>query len=184
MLLQIFQLTALVKNSVWWNAVQVNYQEIDGASACVQDFDRVPLFTQRNYFSETGITMLRTGATWQDCTSYTWVFIGVCASSVVTDLKACRDKVVLRSKLSRDTRSVCSTSTVWCRLWLLKTLPVLVSENRTSVMRETQVIWLRAIMPVSQVAVGIMVVPGRERRILVQSLRFEINSFCCESLTY
>ena len=40
--------------------VAIDHEKVKGAVACVQDLVRHPLFTQRNFFSETGINMLNT----------------------------------------------------------------------------------------------------------------------------
>ena len=38
--------------------VAINKEEVRGVLLCVQDFVRSPDFTQRNFFSETGLAML------------------------------------------------------------------------------------------------------------------------------
>ena len=38
--------------------VAINKEEVRGVLLCVQDFFRSPQFTQRNFFSQTGWTML------------------------------------------------------------------------------------------------------------------------------
>ena len=67
--------------------------KVRGAVACVQDFVRHPLFTQRNYFSETGISMLNTAVTVADAVRNSakfdpWVANGVEAGPVIADLKS------------------------------------------------------------------------------------------------
>ena len=61
--------------------------------ACVQDFVRHPLFTQRSFFSETGISVLNTAVTAADAARnssrvYPWGGIDVEAGPVVADLKS------------------------------------------------------------------------------------------------
>ena len=77
--------------------------------ACVQDFLHHPLFTQRNFFSETGISMLNTAVTVADAVRKSAKFdprgkIGVEAGPVIADLKLCREKIESRRKALRDTR--------------------------------------------------------------------------------
>ena len=91
------------------DGVAISHEKVEGAVACVQDFGRHPLFTQRNFFSETGISMLNTAVTAADAVRHSSEFdpsgaIGVEASPVFADLKSCREKVVPRRKAFRDTR--------------------------------------------------------------------------------
>ena len=115
---QIFQLTALVAKgpselhpvfTVSLNEIASDHEKVEGAVACVQDFVRHPLFTQRNFFSETGISMLNTAVTAEDAVRNSakfdpWGAIGVEAGPVIVDLKSCREKIVSRRKAVRDTR--------------------------------------------------------------------------------
>ena len=83
--------------------------ESEGAVACVQDFGRHPLFTQRIFFSETSIGMPITAVTAADAVRHTskfdpWGVVGVEAGPVVTDLKSCREKIVSWRKALKDTR--------------------------------------------------------------------------------
>ena len=48
------------------NRVAIDHEKVKGAVACVQDFVRQPLFTQRIFFSATGISMLNTAVTAAD----------------------------------------------------------------------------------------------------------------------
>ena len=80
-----------------------------GAVACVQDFVSHPLFTQRNFFSETGISKLNTAVTAADAVRNSakfdaWGAIGVEAGPFIADLRSCRDKIVSRRKVVRDAR--------------------------------------------------------------------------------
>ena len=77
--------------------------------ACVQEFVRHPLFTQRSFFSETGISMLNTAVTAADTVRNSARFdprgsINVEAGPVVADLKSCREKVISQRKAMKDTR--------------------------------------------------------------------------------
>ena len=86
-----------------------NQPQIKGAVACVQDFVRNPHFTQMNFFSETGISMLNTAVTAADAVRNSarfdhWGVFGVEASPVIADLKSCREKFVSWRKAVRDTR--------------------------------------------------------------------------------
>ena len=77
--------------------------------ACVQDFVRQPLFTQRNFFSGTGIRMLNTAVTAayvvRNSSKFDpWGALGIVASPVIADLKSSREKIVSRRKAVKDTR--------------------------------------------------------------------------------
>ena len=115
---QSFQLTALVVKgpfelhrvfTVLLNGVAIDHENVKGTVACVQDFVRHPLFTQRSFFSETGISMLNKAVTAADAVRNSakfdpWGAIGVEAGPVIADLKSCREKIVSRRKAVRDTR--------------------------------------------------------------------------------
>ena len=114
----IFQLTALVVKgpselhpvfTVSLNGVPIHHEQEKGAVACVQDFVRAPLFTQRSFFSETGIGMLNTAVTVADAVRNSskfdpWGAIGVEAGPVIADLKSCRENIVSQRKAVKDTR--------------------------------------------------------------------------------
>ena len=114
----IYQLTALVVKSpsdfhpvftVSLNGVAIDHEQVKGAVACVQNFVRQPLFTQRSFFSETGISMLNTAVTAADAVQNNarfdpWRAIGVEAGPVIADLKSCREKIVSRRKAVKDAR--------------------------------------------------------------------------------
>ena len=94
------------------NGVAVSHEKVKGALACVQDFVRHPLFTQRNFFSETGISMLNTAVTaaYADRRSSKfnpWGAIGVEVDPVIADLRSCREKIVSRTNAVKDTRECC-----------------------------------------------------------------------------
>ena len=115
---QIFQLTALVVKSpseshpvftVALNGVAIEHEKVKGAVAFVQIFVRHSLFPQRNFFSETGISMLNTAVTAANAVRNSskfdpWGALGVDASPVIADLKSRREKIVSRRKAVKDTR--------------------------------------------------------------------------------
>ena len=115
---QNFQLTvSLVKGpselhpvfTVSLNRVAISHAKVKGAVACVQDFVRQPLLTQRFFFSETGISMLNTAVTAADVVRQSskfdpWGLVGVEVGPVIADLKLCREKIVSRRKAVEDTR--------------------------------------------------------------------------------
>ena len=98
------------------NGVSIDHVQVKAAVACVQDFVRHPLFTQRSFFSETGISMLNTAVTAADAVQNKarfdpWGEIGVEAGPVIADLKSCPEKIVSRRKAVKDTRE----RWFWCR---------------------------------------------------------------------
>ena len=91
------------------DGVAVDHQKVKGAVAWVQDFVRHPLFTQRCFFSETGISMLNTAVTAADAVRNSDRFdpsgaIGVEAGPVIADLESCREKILSQRKAVKDTR--------------------------------------------------------------------------------
>ena len=91
------------------NGVAIDHEMVKGAVACVQDFVRHPLFTQRSFFSETGISMLNTAVTAADAVQNSarfdpWGEIRVEDSHVIADLKSCREEILSRRKAMKDTR--------------------------------------------------------------------------------
>ena len=91
------------------NRVAIDHEKVKGPVACVQDFVRHPLFTQRSFFSEIGISMLNTAVTAADDVRKSarfdpWGAIDVEAGPVVADLKSCREKVMSQRKAMKDTR--------------------------------------------------------------------------------
>ena len=89
--------------------VAIDHEKVKGAVACVQDFVRHPLFTQRSLFSETGISMLDTAVTAADAVRNTvrfhpWGAIGVESGPVFADLKSCCEKVMSQRKAMKDAR--------------------------------------------------------------------------------
>ena len=91
------------------DGVAIDHEKVKGAVACVQDFVRHPLFTQRSFFSETGISMLNTAVTAADAVRNSnrfdpWGAINVTAGPVIADLKSCREKILSQRKAVKDTR--------------------------------------------------------------------------------
>ena len=91
------------------NGVAIDHEKVKWAVACVQDFGRHPLFTQRNFFSQTGISMLNTAVAAADAVRHSseldpWCAIRVEAGPVISDLKRCRETIVLQRKAVKDTR--------------------------------------------------------------------------------
>ena len=77
--------------------------------ACVQDFVRHPLFTQRSFPSETGINMLNTAVTAADAVRISarfdpWGAIDVEAGPVIADFKSCPEKIMSQRKAVKDAR--------------------------------------------------------------------------------
>ena len=91
------------------DGVAIDHEKVKGAVACVQDFVRHPSFTQRSFFSETGISMLNTAVNAADAVqnsarSNPWGAIDVEAGPVIADLKSCREKILSQRKAVKDTR--------------------------------------------------------------------------------
>ena len=91
------------------DGVANDHEKAKGAVACVQDFVRHPLFTQRSFFSQTGISMLNTAVTAADAVRNSarfdpWGAIDAEAGPVIADLKSCRDKVKSQRKAVKNTR--------------------------------------------------------------------------------
>ena len=91
------------------NGVAIDYEKVKGAVACVQDFVRHSLLTQRSFFSETGISMLNTAVTAADAVQNSarfdpWGAIVVEAGPVIADLKSFCQKFLSQRKAMKDTR--------------------------------------------------------------------------------
>ena len=89
--------------------VAIDHEKAKRTVVYVQDFVRHPLFTQRNFFSETGISMLNTAVAAANAFRHNsefdpWRKIGVEAGPVIADLKSCRQEVVVRKKTFKHTR--------------------------------------------------------------------------------
>ena len=91
------------------NGVAISHEKVKGAVAFVQDFLRHPLFSQRNFFSQTGISMVNTAVTAADAVRHSSKFdplgaIGVEAGPIIADLKSCGKENVSQMKAIKDTR--------------------------------------------------------------------------------
>ena len=89
--------------------VAIKQEEERGVLFCVQDFIRSPHFTQRNFFSETGLTMLSESVAIADSITSSPVYApwrvveSASARQVIADMCACWDRVVLRRRSAKDT---------------------------------------------------------------------------------
>ena len=89
--------------------VAINKEEVRGVLLCVQDFIRSPHFTQRSFFSETGLNIMSESVAIADSITSSPVYApwsvvaSASASQVISDLCACWDRVVLRRRSARDT---------------------------------------------------------------------------------
>ena len=91
------------------DGVAIDHVNVKGAVACVQDFVCRLSFTQRCFFSETGIGMLNNVVTAADTVRKSarfdpWGAIDVEAGPVIIDLKSCREKILSQRKAVKDTR--------------------------------------------------------------------------------
>ena len=91
------------------NGVAIDHEKVKGTVACVKDFVRHPLFTQRSFFFETGISMLNTAVTAADAVRSSNRFdpcgaIDVEAGPIIADLKSRREKILSQRKAVKDTR--------------------------------------------------------------------------------
>ena len=93
--------------------VTIDHRSIDSAICCVQSFVRDPLFTQRDFFTDSGFSMLLSavnvaGSVCEDSVYEPWAVISAEGyAAVVSDLKRAYDVVVVRRKDSRDTSERC-----------------------------------------------------------------------------
>ena len=115
---QVFQLTTLVihgpathgeKYPISLNRVVIKEEEVRGVLLCVQDFVRSPHFTQRGFFTESGLTMSFESVAFADSITLSLVYApwsvveSVYSGQVITDLCACWDSIVLRRRTATDT---------------------------------------------------------------------------------
>ena len=114
---QVFQLTTLVIRgsstlcedfTISLDHVANKKEEVRGVLFCVQDFVRSPHFTQRNFFSETGLSMLSESVAIADSITSSpvyapWSVVASASSSqVIADMCSCWDRV-LRRPSAKDT---------------------------------------------------------------------------------
>ena len=89
--------------------VTIDHRSIDSAICCVQSFVRDPLFTQRDFFTDNGISMLLSavnvaGSVCEDSVYDPWTAVSPEGyAAIVADLKRAYDVVVVRRKDARDT---------------------------------------------------------------------------------
>ena len=115
---QVFQLTMLVirgfsakceELTINLDRVAIKKEEVRGFLLCVQDFVRSLHFTQRNFFSDTGLSMLSESVAIADSITSSPVYVpwsvvaSASASHVISDLCACWDWVVLHRRTAKDT---------------------------------------------------------------------------------
>ena len=86
-----------------------DHHSIDSAICCVQSFVRDPLFTQRDFFTDSGISMLLSavnvaGSVCEDSVYDPWAVISAEGyAACVSDFKRAYNVVVVRRKDARDT---------------------------------------------------------------------------------
>ena len=89
--------------------VTIDHRSIDSAICCVQSFVRDPLFTQGDFFTDSGISMLLSavnvaGSVCEDSVYDPWAVMSAEGyATVVSDIKKAYDVVVVRQKNARDT---------------------------------------------------------------------------------
>ena len=89
--------------------VTIDRRSIDSAICWVQSFVRDPLFTQRDFFTDNGFSMLLSavnvaGSVYEDSVYDRWAFISPKGyAAVVSDLKRACDVVLVRRTDARDT---------------------------------------------------------------------------------
>ena len=115
---QVFQLTALVVKgpselhpilTVSLDGVAIDYEKVNWAVPCVQDSVRHPLYTQRNHFSETRISMLNTAIAAVEFDP--WRGFGAESDFVIADLKT----VSGESFAAEEASQIYTGALVWCR---------------------------------------------------------------------
>ena len=96
--------------------VAIREDIVRGVLLCVQVFVRDPVFTQRNFFSETGVEMLSEAAAISDSITSSSPYVPWSAvesessARIISDLKTCFEKALERRRLVKD------TSEQWYRL--------------------------------------------------------------------
>ena len=115
---QIFHLTTLVirgpptqgeKFTTSLDRVSIKEEEVRGVLFCVQDIVRSPHFTQRHFFSLSGLTILYESTAIADSITSSLVYAAwsvvepASASQVITDLCACWDRVMLSRRTAKNT---------------------------------------------------------------------------------
>jgi len=115
---QVFQLTALAlrgplpsgeKFTVDLDRVAIREDTVRGVLLCVQDFVRDPVFTQRSFFSGTGVAMLSEAAAISDSITSSshygpWSEVESDFSArIIADLKTCFEKALESRRVVKDT---------------------------------------------------------------------------------
>ena len=84
--------------------------EVQSAILCLQDFVRSPLFTQRNFFSDSGIAMLAESAALSDRITHSavfepWSYVETTSrSQVVADVGGCLNEALDRRRVVMDSQ--------------------------------------------------------------------------------
>ena len=92
------------------DGVMIGEDEVQSAILCVQDFVRSPHFTQRSFFSDSGIAMLTESASMSDQITHSAVFEPwshvetTSRSQVVADVCGCVSGALDRRRLVKDTQ--------------------------------------------------------------------------------
>ena len=165
--------------------VAIDHEKVKGAVACVQDFVRHPLFTQRSFFSETGISMLNTAVTAADAVRNSdrfdpWGAIGVEAGLIIADLKSCRKKILSQRKAVKDTRERWFSAETVASSAVGESAPEQLSTSLMLLRWGTCRMWRSMRSLVSLVVVG--QVPGKARRgnrqcvLVSQKKQFSVSS--------
>ena len=131
------------KFTVNLDRVAIREDIVRGVLLCVQDFVRDPFFTQRTFFSETGVEMLSEAAAISDSITSSSVYVPWSAvetessARITSDLKTCFEKAVERRRVLKD------TSEQWYRLGAVRPASVESSsqygERISTVVEEGQV---------------------------------------------
>ena len=140
-----------------------------GVLLCVKDFVRDPIFTQRNFFSETGATMLSEAPAVSDSITSSCVFApwseveSESLSQVIGGLKTCFEKALDRRRFVKD-------NSEQCKIWVLcSRLPLSVHHLRcplSTVVEEGQFDYVPVVAPSRKVTGPSrhQVSPGEGRR--------------------
>ena len=116
---QVFQLTALIVRGpvtcggrfiINLDRLMICEDEVQSAILCVQDFVRSPHFTQRKFFSDSGIAMIAESAAISDRITHSAVFEPwghvetTSRSQVVADVYGCLNEALDRRRLVKDSK--------------------------------------------------------------------------------
>ena len=188
---QVFQITALAlrgplpsgeKFTVCLDRVAIPENTVRGVLLCVQDFVRDPVFTQRSFFSETGVEMLSEAAAISNSITSSSVYVPCSAvesessARIISDLKTCFEKVLERRRMVKD------TSEQWYRLGAVRPSS---GESSSQYGVRFQLSWrrgkltmclllLRHIKSLVTVVVWVLQEKGKRKFLTVQS-KFDVN---------